>query len=97
RLDGGAWTTVSGTTDQSRSITMPLGVTEWQVRTKGVHPDWGPWSAVATFTVIDLPVVTVTQPDTLLDRPTIIVEWGYEQAQSRPQSSWELELVHNDL
>jgi len=66
---------------------------EWQIRTKGEHPDWSPWSATAVFTVIDRPGVAVTSPETEWDASILPVEWSWLQLQARPQSSWQAELV----
>lgn len=88
------WTTLSGTTDSFRSVTIAVGSWEWQARTKGSHPDWSPWSATATVAVIDRPGVAVTQPDGEWDASTLPVVWSWFQAQSRPQSAWELELLN---
>lgn len=70
-----------------------VGDFEWQVRTRGAHPDWSPWSAVGTVTVIDRPTVAINVPGPTHDQPVLGVEWAYSQAQSYPQSSWKAELV----
>lgn len=93
RAPGGAWTTVSGTTAESVPVALPVGDVEWEARTKGAHPDWSPWSATAVFEVIDRPGVAIIQPDTTWDASTVPVEWTWFQAQSHPQSGWELELL----
>jgi len=93
RVPAGAWTTLSGTTAASRSVTLPVGAREWEVRTKGSHPDWSPWSATAVVTVIDRPGVAVTQPDGTWDASLLTVTWSWLQAQGRPQSAWQLELI----
>lgn len=87
------WTTVSGTTAAFRDLTLTVGDWEWQARTKGSHPDWSPWSSTATLSVIDRPGVAVTQPDTEWDASTLPVEWSWLQAQGRPQSAWQIELL----
>ncbi|WP_136051205.1 fibronectin type III domain-containing protein [Microbacterium sp. K36] len=86
------WTTLSGTAAAFRDLTLTVGPWEWQVRTKGSHADFSPWSATATVTVIDRPGVAVIQPDTSWDRSALTVVWSWFQAQSRPQSAWEIEL-----
>ncbi|PRB02758.1 hypothetical protein CQ047_17800 [Microbacterium sp. MYb72] len=93
RVPAGAWTTLSGTTASSRTVTLPVGDREWQVRTKGSHPDWSAWSATAVVTVIDRPGVAVTQPDGTWDASLLTVTWSWLQAQGRPQSAWQLELI----
>ncbi|MBQ9041414.1 MAG: fibronectin type III domain-containing protein [Eggerthellaceae bacterium] len=65
--DGGStWTTqdVSGNT-ASYSLSNDFGVNDAvsiQVRTKGSHADYGPWSASRMFYVYQVPTVTVEQP-----------------------------------
>ena len=93
RVDGGAFTTVTGTTVQQVAVTVPVGSVEWQVRTKGADPSFSPWSAVAVFTVIDRPGVAVTQPDVDWDASVLVVSWSWFQAQSRPQSAWQVQLL----
>jgi len=94
---GGAWTTLSGTTASFRDVTLSEGDFEWQARTKGQHPDWSPWSAVATVAVITRPGVAVTQPSSTWDLTVLTIEWSYLQAQSRPQSAWRVTLFDADM
>lgn len=61
------WTTYTGTTSASRSVSTSTFASsgqaiEWQVRTKGAHADFGPWSAVATVEVLSRPTVAFTAP-----------------------------------
>jgi hypothetical protein len=93
RLDAGSWTTVAGTTVQSATVTIEVGSVDWQVRTKGAHPDFSPWSPVASFTVIDRPGVAVIQPADSWDASILVVGWTWFQAQGRPQSGWRFELL----
>lgn len=88
-----AWTTVTGTTAQTRSVSLSPTVWEWQVRTKGQHPDYSPWSGVATVDVISKPAVAITVPGGEPWREGFArVEWNYSQAQERPQSRWQARL-----
>lgn len=62
-----SWTTYTGTTATYRNITVSTFAghdesIEWQVRTKGDHANYSPWSAVATFGVVTRPTVTITAP-----------------------------------
>ena len=93
RRDGGAWTTITGTTSSQASAAVDVAAVEWQVRTKGAHPDWSDWSAVASFTVIDRPGVAVVQPAGTWDASILVPEWTWFQAQGRPQSAWQVELL----
>jgi hypothetical protein len=96
RAPGGAWTTISGTTASQVTATLPVGDREWQVRTKGADPSFGPWSAVAVVTVITRPGVAVTQPDTTWDASVLTVGWSWFQPEGRPQSAWRLELLDSN-
>lgn len=93
RVGAGAWTTLSGTTVSYRDVTLAEGTYEWQVRTRGAHADWSPWSASATVTVITRPGVAVTQPGGSWDQPVLPVTWSWVQAQGGPQSAWRVELL----
>lgn len=93
RINGGAWVTLSGTTASERAVPIGVAAVEWQVRTKGTHPDFGAWSSVAAFAVVSRPGVAIVQPDTSWDASTLPVEWTYLQPQDRPQSAWELQLL----
>jgi len=88
------WTTVSGTTASVRDIALTPGSREWQVRTKGAHPNFSAWSSTATATVIDRPGVAVIQPDSEWESSILPVQWSWLQAQGRPQSAWQVELVN---
>lgn len=92
RVGAAAWTVLTGTTVSSCDVTLPVASHEWQVRTKGTHPDWSPWSATAVVEVIDRPGVAVVQPDGVWDASILPVEWSWLQAQGRPQSAWQVEL-----
>lgn len=95
REPAGAWTVLDGTTASTRDVTLPVGDVEWQARTKGAHPDWSGWSTTAVFSVIDRPGVAVIQPAEEWEASTLSVEWSWLQAQARPQSAWEVELVQD--
>lgn len=97
RPTGGVWTTVSGTTASTTTVTLPAGGFEWQVRTKGADPAFSPWSAVATVQVIDRPGVVVVSPDGSWDSSVLTAGWTWFQAQSRPQSGWEARLLDGSL
>lgn len=110
RRPGGAWSTfeVVGAEQEKTWASMQamltalgmggsgLGSVEWQVRTKGTHPDWGAWSATATLDVAALPVVTVTAPPSPLDSAYCAVAWLYHQPEGRQQSAWEVVLLDAD-
>ena len=97
REPAGVWTTLAGTVDTSRDVTLPAGDVEWQVRTKGEHPDWSPWSATAVFAIIDRPGVAILSPEGSWDASILPVEWSWFQEQERPQSAWKVELVNPEF
>ncbi len=90
---GGAWTTETVGTDSFFDATLAEGDWEWQARTKGDHPDWSPWSAIASVTVITRPGVAIVQPGDGWGQPVLPVEWTFTQAQALPQSAWEVQLL----
>ena len=100
RLVGSAtWTTVSGTTAQSRSAPMPTvkGQYEWQVQTRGMAAAFGPWSAVATFRAVNQPGVTITSPanGSTVGMSTLTVNWDWVQLQGIPAENWRATLSYN--
>ena len=96
RLTGGAWTTLAGTTDDTRTLSLGEGDWEWQVRTKGSHPDFGPWSPIAAFSVIDRPGVAIISPEDEWDSSTLTIGWVWSQEQGYPQSGWQAYLDRVD-
>jgi len=92
RVGAGAWTTLTGTTASTRSVLLSVASHEWQVRTRGTHADFSPWSAVAVVDVIGRPGVAVVQPDIEWEASILPVVWSWLQAQGRPQSAWQAEL-----
>lgn len=70
RTTSSTWTTVTGTTAQTRSVSLSRGYSYvWQVKTKGAattggddNDGYGPWSGTQTFSVLQPPTVTITQP-----------------------------------
>lgn len=64
--NGGAWTTLSGTTAQSRTVSLGTftagdSVT-WQVRTKGADANYSDWSPSGVFNVYTAPTLSITSP-----------------------------------
>lgn len=94
RVNGGSWVVLTGTTAQTRSVTA-LGVSgtvEWQVRTKGQHASFGPWSAVWTFTLASQPTVLVSTPSGVYGSSRLTVVWAYANVDASGQASFEAEL-----
>lgn len=81
--DGGTnWTTVTLTTASSYALSNGFSVNDTvsvQVRTKGAHADYGPWSASRSFYVYQVPTVTVEEPENgyEVDNMPIHVEIAY--------------------
>lgn len=96
RAAGGDWVTVTGTTASKVEEPLSAGVYEWQVRTKGDHPNWSPWSAVARVTMITRPGAVITAPEEVVERPEFTVEWSFFQEQDLPQSAWAVEVRAED-
>ena len=65
-INGGAWTTLSGTTAQSRTVsigTFSVGnAVTWQVRTKGADANYSDWSQTGAFSVYTAPTLSITSP-----------------------------------
>lgn len=98
------WTTlpVVGSVQQVSLAAGTLGVGgfEWQARTRGAyHPDaedgFGPWSAVAVFTVAAAPTVLINSPGAaeVVTVPQPVVEWGYYQQAGSPQVAWQMQVL----
>ncbi|MBK7822816.1 MAG: fibronectin type III domain-containing protein [Tessaracoccus sp.] len=100
RVNGGAWTTLTGTTAQTRTVSA-LGVSgllEWQVRTKGLHAEFGAWAAVVAVTLAEKPTLTLSSPDPGSPWPsgTVTVAWMYFAGDGAAQASWELRVEPED-
>lgn len=100
RLVGASsWIESGQTTTSAQSVVVDgswagdPGSYEWQVRTRGQHATWSPWSATATFTTINAPTVAINSPDTLWESSLLVMDWTYDQAQSRPQSAWQVSIT----
>jgi len=91
-----SWGTVTGTTEQSRLLIFlgAVGAYEWQVRTKGEHVGWSPWSSVSVFTLASPPTVAINAPESgTLTQSRVTVVIGYSQGEGSPQSRVQTELV----
>lgn len=95
RVGTTTWTTYSSTTLEYRNITVSTFAAdgqaiEWQVRTRGEHPDWSPWSQVASFAVASRPTVTISTPTAgqVVDAATTPVTFTI----SRVPATWTVEV-----
>ncbi|MGC0251503.1 fibronectin type III domain-containing protein [Pseudactinotalea sp. Z1748] len=109
RLQGGDWTTVSAVASATSRWTLPGGtyepgdVFEWQVRTWGVHPDPGPYSASNFQSPTSRPTVAINEPvdGTEIDTSSVLVTWGYsgpdqgdgDEGEISGQAGWRLTLL----
>lgn len=92
-VGSGSWTTLTGTTAQSRTVTYASqSNVEWQVRTKGAHATYSPWSALATFTATPTPTALVITPGATVTSPSVAVTWGYYHAGGNAQTGWQAEV-----
>lgn len=88
-----SWTTVTATTSESRSITMPPpGDYEWRVRTKGEHPDFSPYSTISRWSVISAPTVAITSPDAVIAEAQVTATWSYSQDEGVLQERYRARL-----
>lgn len=72
------------------------GSYEWQVRTRGEHLTFSPWSATATFELVSPPEVSISHPESVWDRPELTLGWDYFQGAGRPQSAWQVQVLNSD-
>lgn len=99
RVDGGAWIGHSTTTASEATIgPLPIGVIEWQARTKGAHASWSAWSAITTFTVAEPPAVTILSPldGATLTTNRLTLEALYSDAQGAAMVGWTRRLRDAD-
>lgn len=101
---GGSWATVAVTSATS-AWTLPAGTyanpvaVEWQVRTRGGHADYSPWSATATSPTSTRPTATITEigDGGVLGTSHLVVGWEYWDAEATAQAAWEVTLLDTDL
>lgn len=100
RLNGGTWTQSPigdaagfyfGYDLQPFSASGTLDV---QVRTRGEHVSFGPWSAVKSVQLASVPSVVINSPDSgsTLDQSKVTTTWGYSSDDASPQAQWEATL-----
>ena len=83
RLNAGSWTSLGGvvtTTAQTLTAaanTWTSGTLELQVRTRGAHATFSPWSATRTVTLTRRPVATLVAPSGTVNTATIAVEVSF--------------------
>lgn len=103
RVEGDDWTktVVSGSAqhlDITPTTSTDRAYLEWQVRTKGAHPDWSPWSTTNGPLLSTRPTVVIQSPEHLSAIPTsrVKVDWTYQPngtALELGASRWEITLI----
>lgn len=81
--DGKSWTTKTVATAQRLAVgnSFALNATVyWQVRTKGVHAEFGPWSGTRTFHVRQAPQISFQSPNSTIENVPVSVEIQYVDA-----------------
>ena len=68
---------------------------EFQVRTKGTHPDWSPWSATHTVPFSPAPSVNVTGPTGTIGTATFNVTWTYIDNGGSAQSGAQVAVFNS--
>lgn len=98
RPAGGSWTTLTGSTASTRTVTgyATTQTVEWQVRTKGGHADWSPWSTVASVPLVARPTATISTPTSgaTITTSSVTVEWSYYHAGGGAQTAWAAEILN---
>jgi hypothetical protein len=97
--DGGTtWTETIQVTGDAQSIDHDTdwdinATVTWQARTKGAHADYGPWSALRTFRVYQVPQVAITAPESPVADVPITVAWDYSD-ESGTQIQVEVSILN---
>jgi hypothetical protein len=106
RIDGGAWVEPGRFATSSQSRTWTAGTftngttVEWQTRTWGALFEAGvpatgasPWSATAVMVMSSPPTAQINTPDgTNYVTSSLVVTWGYFDAEGTTQSQWTVKL-----
>lgn len=99
QVNGGAWTTLSGTSSSAVDIPAPgvSGTLSWQIRTKGGHADFGPWTAIFSTPLASQPTALISLPAEVLGSSRATVVWAYANVDPSGQAQYEAVLLHEDL
>ena len=73
-------------------------VYEWRVRTKGIDPEFGPWSSPAFVTGGTRPTVTLRdgEPGESIGELPFTVAWDYQQDEDYSQDRYEVRVTQYD-
>lgn len=85
--------TVNGSSDRAQVDFSEPGSYKWQVRTKGSHPDYGPWSKHKTHQAINAPTVSILTPEMTVSTRFTTVKWETSQKNGWKQNAWEISLA----
>lgn len=99
RVDDGTWTEQAPVTSSTSaaSLTVTSGATlEWEARTKGLHPAWGPYSASAYTPLGHRPLLEIASPDPAVGTSRLVVELAYGSPDDSPQASAYVEVQRPD-
>jgi hypothetical protein len=104
RAIGDAWTELSAVTSGDAEHEFAAvafangGDFEVQVKTKGQHADYGPYSDSFTFATSARPTATISSPAdaATLTAPSVLVEWAYYDAESTTQSARKVTVYAAD-
>lgn len=86
RAGSASWSTLTAAAEQRLTADVSdAGLNasvEWQARTKGAHEDFGPWSAVSSFRICQVPSVAFAAPadGAVIEGTPISVQLAYEDA-----------------
>lgn len=87
--------TIQGPTGSHTMDCDTTGSWAWRVRTKGSHPEFGPWSSWAEVLVADPPVVEITAPSGEVNASRVTVAWDYTDPEAG-QMFYEVSLSDAD-
>ena len=95
--DASAWTTATGGAGFFTWPTLTRAQTVvFQVRTKGAHADYSPWSDPQAFTTGTRPTSTVSTPDgTPYGTADLAVAWAYYDAEGTPSAASRVTLTRD--
>lgn len=77
-----------------------VGVWTAQVRTKGLHEDWGAWSSSIQWRMADLPIVTITSPaidGEEIDNLPLVISWAVTDVSGVSSSTMTISGTSGDL
>ncbi len=100
KVDAGAFSDLVNDSSGTSSYTVAGGTwtnghtITWHVATAGQNGTLSAFSADASFTTSAKPTVTINTPTSTYGLSTLTLAWGYFQAQSSAQASWEARLYN---